>query len=91
MGRRGKAMVAGALLTGVGAAAGWILHGESAPVAAARAQSVSVLQEADVGVADIGRLAGTSVVYVEFADGARCLVADNGAGEVDCDWAAGRR
>ena len=52
----------------------------------ARAQSISVLSDAAVEVSDIGRLEGAPVVYVEFADGARCVISDNGAGAVDCDW-----
>lgn len=52
----------------------------------ARAQPVSVLSDADPELSDIGRLEGTPIIYVEFSGGGRCIVSDNGAGDVDCDW-----
>lgn len=73
---------------GLALAAGWTL-GAMAPFAgitAARAQSVSVLSDAKVGVRDAGRLRGTQLVYVELANGTRCVASDNGAGEVTCSW-----
>ena len=61
-------------------------EGGAGAVPAARAQSVSLLSDASVELRDIGRLEGTSLIYVEFADGARCVAAANGGGDLDCDW-----
>lgn len=79
-----RRIVAVGVAASVIAIAAWAALGSV--TGAARAQSVSVLSEADVELRDIGRLQGTSIVYVEFADGGRCIVSDNGAGDVDCDW-----
>jgi len=76
------------MLVAVALAAGWILGamGAFGGIATAQAQSVSVLSEAKVEVRDVGRLRGTSLVYVELADGTRCVASDNGSGEVSCSW-----
>ncbi|PWG65490.1 hypothetical protein [Sediminicurvatus halobius] len=54
--------------------------------AVAPALAQSVLPDVEVDWRALGRVNGTQLVYLEFADGSRCLATDGGAGTVDCDW-----
>ena len=63
------------------------------PVETAQAQvqlpprgGITLAEEAQVSLNDIGRLPGTNLIYVEFAAGGRCLASASGDGDIDCDW-----